>query len=41
MSSSDEGLIERSRVTVFAMFGTVFGYATHEQRASAAAHQGP
>ncbi|WP_405936017.1 hypothetical protein OG338_04165 [Streptomyces sp. NBC_00726] len=29
MSSDDEGLTERGRVTVFAMFGTVFGYATH------------
>ncbi|GGZ28468.1 hypothetical protein CP967_20905 [Streptomyces nitrosporeus] len=29
MSSDDEGLTGRGRVTVFAMFGTVFGYATH------------
>ncbi|MFG2616165.1 hypothetical protein ACGFXC_00935 [Streptomyces sp. NPDC048507] len=29
MSGNDEGLTGRSRVTVFAMFGTVFGYATH------------
>ncbi|MCY0963201.1 hypothetical protein [Streptomyces sp. H27-H5] len=29
MSSNDEGLTGRSRVTVFAMFGAVFGYATH------------
>lgn len=29
MSSNDEGLAGRSRVTVFAMFGAVFGYATH------------
>lgn len=29
MSSNDEGLAGRSRVTVFAMFGVVFGYATH------------
>ncbi|MFE5537910.1 hypothetical protein [Streptomyces sp. NPDC056492] len=29
MSSNDDGLTGRSRVTVFAMFGMVFGYATH------------
>ncbi|MDK9497476.1 hypothetical protein QEZ40_002413 [Streptomyces katrae] len=29
MSSKDEGLAGRGRVTVFAVFGTVFGYATH------------
>ncbi|MFD3550075.1 hypothetical protein ACFWUW_31595 [Streptomyces sp. NPDC058655] len=29
MSSNDEGLTGRGRVTVFAMFGAVFGYATH------------
>ncbi|MFJ1926458.1 MULTISPECIES: hypothetical protein [unclassified Streptomyces] len=29
MSNNDEGLTGRGRVTVFAMFGTVFGYATH------------
>lgn len=29
MSSNDEGLTGRGRVTVFVMFGTVFGYATH------------
>ncbi|THA66116.1 hypothetical protein E6P78_17335 [Streptomyces sp. A0958] len=29
MSSNDESLTGRSRVTVFAMFGTVFGSATH------------
>ncbi|MBT2482616.1 hypothetical protein [Streptomyces sp. ISL-94] len=27
--ASDEGLTGRSRVTVFAMFGVAFGYATH------------
>ncbi|MFE9370679.1 hypothetical protein ACFYM2_13050 [Streptomyces sp. NPDC006711] len=29
MSGNDERLAGRSRVTVWAMFGTVFGYATH------------
>ncbi|MFI1866662.1 hypothetical protein [Streptomyces jumonjinensis] len=29
--ASDEGLTGSSRVTVFAMFGVVFGYATHHR----------
>lgn len=29
MNSNDEDLTGRGRVTVFAMFGTVFGYANH------------
>ncbi|GHB40531.1 hypothetical protein GCM10010347_07690 [Streptomyces cirratus] len=29
MSSNDEGLTCNGRVTVFTMFGVVFGYATH------------
>ncbi|MEV7419651.1 hypothetical protein [Streptomyces sp. NPDC089919] len=29
MATNDEGLTGRGRVTVFSMFGVVFGYATH------------
>ncbi|GAA2440623.1 hypothetical protein GCM10010433_47000 [Streptomyces pulveraceus] len=29
MSSNDQGLTGQGRVTVFAMFGTAFGYSTH------------
>lgn len=44
MSSNDEGLTGSSRVTVFAMFGSVFGYATHhldERRIGEVAVIGP
>ncbi|WP_190126377.1 hypothetical protein [Streptomyces inusitatus] len=44
MSSNDEGLTGSSRVTVFVMFGVVFGYATHhldERRIGDVAVVGP